>query len=233
MFDLNEQINKWRTNLAESEKFSKADIDELEAHLREEIEDLTPAGLSQQEAFVIAKGRLGDTASLENEFAKVNGGHIVRKRLFWLFGGMLVYILAGHLSSAASSLAYLLGSLAGVRGNNLGILGESLKIITFCMAIVIFCLACRKSDRLRLSRFFHTRKGKIALCMACVGVFAVRYAVQIADGIVRARLFGVEQFGEWEIFSRLVRLGFSIFLLMALAMLLIRLRMSVTRLARR
>ncbi len=46
MFDLNEQITKWRTTLAESEKCSKPDIDELETHLREEIEHLTPAGLS-------------------------------------------------------------------------------------------------------------------------------------------------------------------------------------------
>jgi len=38
MFDLNEQIIKWRSNLAQSQTLGSSDIDELESHLREEIE---------------------------------------------------------------------------------------------------------------------------------------------------------------------------------------------------
>ena len=54
MFDINEQIIKWRSNLAQSETLAGSDIDELENHLREEIEDLTDLKLSSEEAFLIA-----------------------------------------------------------------------------------------------------------------------------------------------------------------------------------
>ena len=46
MFDINEQIKKWRCALAQSEAFSKSDVDELESHLREEIERLIALKLS-------------------------------------------------------------------------------------------------------------------------------------------------------------------------------------------
>ncbi len=42
-----------------------SDVDELESHLREQIEQLQVSGLSDDEAFLVAHRRLGNTAVLE------------------------------------------------------------------------------------------------------------------------------------------------------------------------
>ena len=84
MFDLNESITGWRTRLANDENYAAADLDELESHLREEVDRLRESGLSGEEAFWVASRRLGNAESLSAEFAKVNGGRVWANRLLWL-----------------------------------------------------------------------------------------------------------------------------------------------------
>jgi len=84
-FDLSGAIQKWRRDLAQSAAFHRADLDELEAHLRDAIPALQAAGLSSEEAFVVASRRIGTRHTLESEFGKINSGHSVRNRP-WLAG---------------------------------------------------------------------------------------------------------------------------------------------------
>jgi len=112
MFDLNEQINKWRNGLAQSQTLDKADIDELESHLREEIGQLTALQLSDEEAFLIAAHRLGSTESLAVEYEKINRGATFRHRLFWIATGVLGYFLVTYLADAISiALSVTSGSM--------------------------------------------------------------------------------------------------------------------------
>lgn len=84
-FDLNDAIQKWRRNLAQSAAFRSADLDELEAHLRDAIPALEAAGLSAEESFLIASRRIGTRHTLETEFAKINTGRAWLNRP-WLAG---------------------------------------------------------------------------------------------------------------------------------------------------
>ena len=74
-FDLSSAIQKWRETLAQSTTFRAADLDELEAHLRDAVPGLQAAGLSPEEAFLIATRRIGPRHALESEFRKINTGH--------------------------------------------------------------------------------------------------------------------------------------------------------------
>ena len=76
MFDVNEAIIRWREGLAQGEACGKSDLEELECHLREQIEELSRSGLSAEEAFWIAVHRIGETGSLTREFAKINRGTV-------------------------------------------------------------------------------------------------------------------------------------------------------------
>lgn len=96
MFDLNGAIAKWRMKVAAGGTCGKSDLDELEAHLREEIENLTPSGLSQEEAFLVAKHRLGHPASLAREFAKINPLAVWSHRTLWIGLGLILYFLVAH-----------------------------------------------------------------------------------------------------------------------------------------
>ena len=74
MFDLKTAISNWRKDLAHNESLSPTDIDEMQNHLSDEINNLTEMTLSEEEAFLIATRRLGDSTSIAAEFAKVNCG---------------------------------------------------------------------------------------------------------------------------------------------------------------
>jgi signal peptidase I len=84
-FDLSGAIHEWRRNLAQSAAFRGADLDELEAHLRDTILALQAAGLSSEESFLIAARRIGTPHALESEFGKINAGHSWLNRP-WLAG---------------------------------------------------------------------------------------------------------------------------------------------------
>lgn len=64
------RIESWRGFVARRAAISTADVDELESHLRDEMADLRGVGLSDDEAFLIAVGRLGEVDALSREYAQ-------------------------------------------------------------------------------------------------------------------------------------------------------------------
>jgi len=144
MFDLNEQINRWRGNLAQSETLGSSDIDELESHLREEIENLTALKLSDEEAFLVATYRLGDTARLSDEYAKINLGKRFRQNVSWMITGMLTYLLATHFATAISKGCVLLAANSGITGyRSLGFIGFGSQILTLITTFFLGYFICR------------------------------------------------------------------------------------------
>jgi len=144
MFDLNEQINKWRGNLAQSQTLGSSDIDELESHLREEIENLTVLKLSDEEAFLVATYRLGDTARLSDEYAKINLGKRFRQNVSWMITGILTYLLATHFATAVSKDCVLLAANSGVTGyRSLGFIGFVSQILTLITTFFLGYFICR------------------------------------------------------------------------------------------
>lgn len=67
---LETQIGAWRAAVLRGRAVDDADADELEGHLREQIFDLETAGLSGDEAFLIAVRRLGEVDQITAEFAR-------------------------------------------------------------------------------------------------------------------------------------------------------------------
>src|SRR6266481_1699859 len=72
MFELEKAIAEWRQQMVAA-RLGKGDaLDELESHLREDIEEQIRAGVTPQQAFEIAVERIGGTQALKAEFAKVS-----------------------------------------------------------------------------------------------------------------------------------------------------------------
>ncbi|HSK23816.1 MAG TPA: permease prefix domain 1-containing protein [Egicoccus sp.] len=70
------QIAEWRSYVSRSPAVDGADIDELEAHLRDQIAELRTAGLTDDEAVLVAVKRMGDVDSLSREFAREHRGRL-------------------------------------------------------------------------------------------------------------------------------------------------------------
>jgi hypothetical protein len=118
MFDLEKSIADRRKQMLAAGIKTPVPLEELEIHLREEIERLMKSGLNEQEAFEIAVQQIGKASLLEAEFEKDNHTkHMTRKFIFtalWMAGfatvTFIVWIfMLDHLASARIvSLPFLL-----------------------------------------------------------------------------------------------------------------------------
>ncbi|HEX5133129.1 MAG TPA: permease prefix domain 1-containing protein [Candidatus Krumholzibacteria bacterium] len=66
---LEARIGEWRQHFLKRQAIRAADVDELEDHLRSQVDALRDAGLDEDEAFLVAVKRLGDLDSVSREFA--------------------------------------------------------------------------------------------------------------------------------------------------------------------
>jgi len=231
MFDLNEQINRWRGNLAQSETLGSSDIDELESHLREEIDNLTTLKLSDEEAFLVATHRLGSTDSLAEEYEKINLGVKFRHRLFWIATGVLGYFLATYLADAVS---IALSVSSGSMDYNTGIVFIVSKIM-FWSIIVFLCYQLYKGDfdNLKIRQLLSSFKGKCIFFAVFVIAIIMLYCVIL---FVAADIYSRFEITKWimdhrdleiiEVFWGYLRLVWSVMLPAILVMLLIKLRRS-------
>jgi hypothetical protein len=69
---LEEQIAQWRAYLRRRQGVHSPDVEELEGHLRDQLMELTEAGLSGDESFLVAVKRLGSLDALSREFARAH-----------------------------------------------------------------------------------------------------------------------------------------------------------------
>jgi hypothetical protein len=66
---LEERIGEWRQYFRRRQAIHSIDVEELEDHLRSQVEALGEAGLDEDEAFLVAVKRLGNQDSVSREFA--------------------------------------------------------------------------------------------------------------------------------------------------------------------
>lgn len=69
---LEEQIAQWRAYLRRRRVLHGADVEELEGHLRDQLAALSEAGLTAEEAFLVAVRRMGSLDALSREYAQVH-----------------------------------------------------------------------------------------------------------------------------------------------------------------
>jgi hypothetical protein len=73
MFDLNQAIGEWRQQMLAAGIQTPVPLEELEIHLREEVEQRMKSGTGEQEAFAMASALIGQPEPLKSEFKKAGG----------------------------------------------------------------------------------------------------------------------------------------------------------------
>src|SRR4051794_29053976 len=68
--ELEAQFEQWRRYVLRRRELQPSDVDELEDHLRGSVDELIAAGLSPDEAFLVAVKRMGSLDELSREFAR-------------------------------------------------------------------------------------------------------------------------------------------------------------------
>jgi hypothetical protein len=138
MFHLEQAIARWRQQMLAAGVKTPVPLEELEIHLREDIEQQTKSGTNAPLAFEIAVQQIGKANMLKNEFEKVDGTKVARTlkqyrtimvaclgavSLFWASGlllkvGNLSEITAAQQMSGLAAVAVMI-LLAGI-----GLLGH-------------------------------------------------------------------------------------------------------------
>jgi hypothetical protein len=226
MFDLNQQIAQWRQSLGQSESLVRSDLDELESHLRDQIEHLSASGLSAEEAFLVAQHRIGDAKNLPGEFAKVNGSAIFRRRLQWMLAGVLAYLLIFNLSHLASAGGTVVAYLAGFQGYALSVIGQcaGLAIAVVGLMLIAMALKSRSINRVVGSAV----SGPVFGSIMVVGVI-VLIAARIMIPALAARYLGVQDYGQVTFVQTIAGIAYSLLIPILAVIVLLLLRRQTVR----
>ena len=99
-FDLNAAVAAWRRRLLSHPGIWPGDADEMEAHLRDEIQSRTSRGMDVQEAFMETAERIGSPAELSFEFEKARRSGTLFGRTPGRNHGPMLRLLSSYLSVA-------------------------------------------------------------------------------------------------------------------------------------
>jgi hypothetical protein len=126
MFDLEQSIAEWRKQMLAAGIKAPVPLEELESHLREEVEERIKLGLSEQQAFEATVLQIGQGQELQTEFAKERswrdllGGNISKTQkkvlnvwvIFCVLEPMIVYDKHNHSATTLLTHVLLIISLA-------------------------------------------------------------------------------------------------------------------------
>jgi hypothetical protein len=230
------QIAEWRTYVAKAPAVNGRDVDELEAHLRDQIAELDAAGLTADEAFLVAVKRMGDLDTLSREFAREHSGRLWKQLVLrgedeparpssgWFEA--LVFALAAAVAIQVARLAaqfpeeqpgwllrniglFVLPFLAGYLGRRRQL--DTRRWVLTAAPFVLIALVVN---------IYPYRAGSatellVALHLPVVLWFAVAYPYM--GGTIRSherRMDFIRFTGEWVIYYVLIALGGAVLLLL-------------------
>jgi hypothetical protein len=167
MFELDSAITNWRNSLLVNQNITDNNVDELESHLRDEVDSLMLSGLSNEEAFMISTHRIGDQQTIDQEFAKVNTTEIWRQRVFWMLSGVFVFMVIDSLSLFLHGLSIMVLAWLKIAPSINGIVSSSIHVLVFIGAVFILvgCLANLSS---KIHRRYRTLGNVLWQCLLAI-----------------------------------------------------------------
>jgi hypothetical protein len=229
MENVESQIAEWRAYVADAPGVNGRDVDELEDHLRHQIAELNAAGLTADEAFLVAVKRIGDLDALSREFAREHSGRLWKQLILSeddeparVAGGWLEAVIAAVAAAVVVQVArlaagfpdeepswlfrnaglFVLPVLAGyfARRRQLDATRWALAAAPFALAALVVNLYPYDADS--------ATEALVALHLPVVLWFAVAYPYM--GGTLRSherRMDFVRFTGEWFIYYVLIALG--------------------------
>lgn len=222
------QIAEWRRYVTAAPSIDERDVEELEGHLREQITELRRAGLTGDEAFLVAVTRMGDLDGLSREFAREHSGRLWKQLVLGAgddsdpYGGWVEALVFAVGAAVAIRIATLVAGfpegdpdwlarnlslivlpfLAGyfARRRGLGVRGWLLTALPFALAAVIVNVYPYEAGS--------STELLVALHLPAALWFAVAYPYmggRIASH--EGRMDFVRFTGEWLIYYALIALG--------------------------
>lgn len=119
MFDLEGAIAQWRERLSWRDAFTDADLNEMESHLRDEIEALVVSGTTEQDAFFQTVRTFDEDIKLAFRFNQANWEKVLIKRTRYaptLIGNYFKVAIRNLLKRKVYSFINITGLAVGLTG---------------------------------------------------------------------------------------------------------------------
>lgn len=156
MFNLESAIASWRKQMLAADALGQSHLNELESHLREDIDALVQSGLSKQDAFGRAIVNIGEAKPLAAEFIKstpyIRMRHVMIRvfALLWAAGSLAslnaVYhhVAATKFNGARYTIDAIVASIyvSGIVGCILLFLGSRAGVWILRGNALLFFVAC-------------------------------------------------------------------------------------------
>jgi hypothetical protein len=139
-YNLTEKVNDWAESLRTRPTLTESDVEEMKSHLYDSFEALMEKGLSEEEAFILAKMRMGDSPGLDEAFREANQPVIQMRRSLSILAGVLVYFAAYFFILSTSKLLLIL-LLQMETGANEAVLWVSRYLVTWHFIFLLALLS--------------------------------------------------------------------------------------------
>lgn len=222
------QITTWRDYVSRRDAIDGRDVDELEDHLRGEMERLSASGLDADESFLVAVKRLGRLDELSREFAREHSERLWKQlmlpaepRVPQVGGLVLTLGLA-----VGAALAVKVPALVGIGfGGDPAFYGRFFALLVLPFLAAYFLVRRRSSPRTIMAVAAPFLLAAVVLAVypftpdAATLVLASTHAavalwlvigIAYVDGRVtssRARMDFIRFTGEWVVYVALIALG--------------------------
>lgn len=121
MFNLEKEIKSWKRSLRKYQSMEDGYVDELENHLRDEVDSLLSKGKTSKEAFQLAAKKIGDVEGIGSEYY-VNDTKKICKRPPWQELPFIPSLLLNYLRIAGRQVTRNLGySFINIFGLSIGL----------------------------------------------------------------------------------------------------------------
>lgn len=184
------RINQWRTSILASQKLQAEVVDELEDHLRAELDDLSKLDIVEDETFMLAQCRMGDLGTIENEFSKLHRHKRWLRQIMIMLGG---YILLTLLFQLVQVIALAVG-IAPIFTRISPILSAQIYAMSSMVLLALFtyglwCFAQRRSP-MQLLGYQSIQDGSPRkLVQNTVAITLIVFVARTLDMVVSQKLF--------------------------------------------
>ena len=197
-FELNAGLDNWRQELTAQPALTAEARRELETHLRDTLAGFRQHGLTDEEAFSLARRRVGRPERLGEEFRKVNPSAVWRERVFWAASGWVAIVAWRQFSSCVGFNLFMLFAKK-IPESEMGMALNALDFLCGCVPVcaALFWLARQRGERAEglLSIAFYSRRR-----------FALSAVLFVALAVVLTESMGM----FFSKLSRLIRLAGSV-----------------------
>ena len=152
---LEDQIAEWRAYVCRRKAFHSPDVEELEGRLRDQLVALTQAGLTGDEAFLVAIKRMGSLDALSREFARAHSERLWKQLVIapetdvpTRREELVVVLSLAAAAAVATKVPALFGHAVNTNQDFPLFYGRNASLFVFPLLTVYFMWK-RRSDRVR------------------------------------------------------------------------------------